>query len=73
MTPPLLGPRLFVVLALAKLAVLWGRPVPLSPWMPIAYLWQDAAVALGFIAFERAVGADGRAAPPMPRWYSLPR
>lgn len=43
---------LFLVLALAKAAALWGHTVPLSWWSPIAYLWQDAAIALAFAAAE---------------------
>jgi hypothetical protein len=46
---------LFIVLVLAKIAVLWGRDVPLSLWTPLAYLWQDALVALGFGIFELAL------------------
>lgn len=37
---------LFGVLILAKLLVLAGTGQPLSPWAPVAYFWQDAAVAL---------------------------
>jgi hypothetical protein len=44
---------LFAVFALGKLIVLWGRELPLSPWTPIAYLWQDLACALAFAAFDR--------------------
>src|SRR5438477_7966314 len=51
-----LGPRLFLVFALAKVVILWGRAVPRSPWTPVAYLWQDAAVALLVVVFEWAVG-----------------
>lgn len=43
---------LFVVLGLAKAAALWGHTVPVSWWSPIAYLWQDAAIALAFAAVE---------------------
>jgi arylsulfatase A-like enzyme len=45
---------LFVVFALAKLLVLWGRDIPLSPWTPLAYLWQDALVAVLFALFDLA-------------------
>lgn len=46
---------LFLVLALAKALTLWGRTLPESGWAPLAYLWQDVAVALGFGLFERVV------------------
>jgi arylsulfatase A-like enzyme len=44
---------LFGVLLLARLLALLGREVPLSPWSPIAYLWQDLLVALLFAGLER--------------------
>jgi len=37
---------LFVVLVLAKLLVIAGAAVPPAGWASIAYLWQDALVAL---------------------------
>jgi hypothetical protein len=43
---------LFLVFVTAKALVLAGRDVPLSPWSPLAYLWQDALVALAFAAVE---------------------
>src|SRR5262245_3068313 len=46
---------LFTVLALAKVATLWGRDIPLSAWTPLAYFWQDALIALAFGTFERVV------------------
>jgi glucan phosphoethanolaminetransferase (alkaline phosphatase superfamily) len=42
------------VLVLAKLLVLAGRDIPLSPWTPWAYLWQDVLVALLFGALDFA-------------------
>jgi lipoteichoic acid synthase len=39
---------LFLIFAIAKIAVLWGRSVMLTPWAVIAYVWQDAVVALLF-------------------------
>ena len=45
---------LFVVLALAKAAALWGHTIPPSWWSPIAYLWQDAAIALAFAAADES-------------------
>jgi arylsulfatase A-like enzyme len=44
---------LFVVLVAAKVAVLAGRPLPSSRWAPVAFIWQDVAVALGFLLFAR--------------------
>ena len=52
---------LFVVLALAKAAALWGHTVPLSWWSPLAYFWQDAAVALGFAIVELILSSRPRA------------
>ena len=46
---------LLVVLLIAKILVLWGRPLPVSPWSALAFVWQDVAVALGFFAFARLV------------------
>jgi hypothetical protein len=43
---------LFLVFVTAKALVLAGRDVPLSPWSPLAYFWQDALVALAFAAVE---------------------
>jgi hypothetical protein len=37
---------LFLVFALAKIAVLWGRPIHWSPASVAAYFWQDLLVAL---------------------------
>ena len=46
-----LATSLFSVFVAAKIAVLAGRPLPASPWAPIAFIWQDAVVALGFFGF----------------------
>lgn len=43
---------LFVVLLIAKGLVLIGHDVEVSPWTPIAYIWQDCLVALIFAAIE---------------------
>src|SRR5262249_3389178 len=43
---------LFVVLAAAKAAGLWGHHLARSGWTPIAYLWHDAAVVLAFAALD---------------------
>ena len=39
---------LFAICVLAKCFVLMGREIPLSWSAPVAYLWQDALVALVF-------------------------
>src|SRR5262245_30888142 len=43
------------VLAVAKLAVLVGRPLQLSVWTPVVYFWQDGVVALMFGALDSAI------------------
>lgn len=47
---------LFLVFAVAKAASLWGRELTWSFWTPLAYLWQDVAVALAFLVFAVVVG-----------------
>ncbi|HKA23233.1 MAG TPA: sulfatase [Blastocatellia bacterium] len=44
---------LLLVLIVAKLAMLAGRPIQISAWTAIAYLWQDVLVAIVFGMFER--------------------
>jgi len=44
---------LLFVLIVAKLAMLAGRPIQISSWTPIAYLWQDVLVAIVFGMIER--------------------
>lgn len=39
---------LFAVLVLAHILTLTGHHVPLSPWTPLAYFWQDILTALLF-------------------------
>jgi glucan phosphoethanolaminetransferase (alkaline phosphatase superfamily) len=51
-----LAMSLFIVLAVAKGATLWGRAVPHSPWALLAFLWQDIAVALCFVLVARVAG-----------------
>jgi phosphoglycerol transferase MdoB-like AlkP superfamily enzyme len=51
---------LFVVLALVKAAALWGHTIPPSWWSPVAYLWQDAAIALAFAAAEPILSSRPR-------------
>jgi arylsulfatase A-like enzyme len=46
---------LFLVFVLAKLVILWGHAAPLTGWSLVAYVWQDAMVALAFGAFEIAL------------------
>jgi len=43
------------VFIIAKLAMMIGRPIQLSLWTPIAYLWQDALVALAFSLLDIAI------------------
>jgi hypothetical protein len=43
---------LFLVFVIAKALVLAGRDVPRSPWVPLAFLWQDVLVAAAFAAVE---------------------
>ncbi len=43
---------LLCVLLLAKAAMLLGREVPLSPWTPLAYVWQDLLLVLLFAALD---------------------
>jgi arylsulfatase A-like enzyme len=52
---------LFAVLVLAKAAALTGHPLPFSWWSPLAYFWQDAAVALAFAIVELAFSSRPRA------------
>jgi lipoteichoic acid synthase len=51
---------LFVILVLAKAAAAWGHTVPLSWWSPIAYFWQDAAIALAFATVEPILSSRPR-------------
>jgi hypothetical protein len=53
---------LFLVFVMAKLLVLAGREVPLSPWAPLAYFWQDALVALTFAGADRLLSRRPRVA-----------
>src|ERR1043166_3990251 len=51
---------LFLVLVLAKAAGLQAHAVVPSYWSAIAYVWQDAAVALGFAIAERLLRPRSR-------------
>jgi hypothetical protein len=42
------------VFVLAKALTLAGRPLSFSPWLPVAYLWQDVAFVLLFAVVEWA-------------------
>jgi len=46
---------LFGVLILAKVLTLAGREIPVSLWMPLAYLWQDLLFVLVFAALDTVV------------------
>jgi glucan phosphoethanolaminetransferase (alkaline phosphatase superfamily) len=46
------GVCLLGVLLTARAAVLVGRPVPVSGWSLLAYVWQDVLVALLFIVLD---------------------
>ena len=55
---------LFLVFVLAKVFSLWGHPVASTFWSALAYVWQDAMVALTFGVIARV----------MPRaWRRLPQ
>jgi hypothetical protein len=45
----------FVVLLVAKVLAVAGRPVPGTGWTTMALLWQDALIALGFYAVTRVL------------------
>jgi len=43
---------LLVVFILARILILAGRDIPMSPWTPFVYLWQDLLVVLMFAALN---------------------
>ena len=43
------------MLVTARAITLAGQPIPVSAWSPLAYLWQDAAVALLFCIVDRVL------------------
>ena len=45
---------LFAVLLMAKVIMLWGRPIRWDDWTIVGYFWQDAMVALVFAAIAAA-------------------
>jgi len=53
------GVALLLVFALAKAAMVGGHAAPVTGWWPLAYLWQDAMVALALAAFDAALEAVG--------------
>ena len=66
MSPAIRSGSLLVVLVAAKLAMVWGHPVPLTGWSLMAYVWQDVMVALIFAAFDigvRKIGVLSRIRP----------
>jgi hypothetical protein len=59
------GASLLLVFVVAKLAILWGHPPPLTAWSLVAYVWQDVIVALVFAGFDiglQKIGATPRIA-----------
>src|SRR5687768_1323631 len=53
---PMNAASLFIVLAFAKMSVLWGRSIEWTAATAIAYVWQDVLVALLFGAVAWTVG-----------------
>jgi len=45
--------NLLLVFIVAKVAMAAGHSIPLSPWTPLAYFWQDVLVAGVFAMLER--------------------
>ena len=46
---------LLLVFVFAKAAMVWGHSAPITPWWPIAYIWQDVLVAAIFAALDLAI------------------
>jgi hypothetical protein len=46
---------LFAVLVGARGLTLAGHQIPISPWTPVAYLWQDVFVVSLFLVVDRAL------------------
>ena len=40
------------MLVIGRLLSLTGAPLPVSPWTPVAYLWQDVVTALGLALLD---------------------
>src|SRR5580658_2327893 len=47
--------NLLFVFVVAKVAMIAGHSIPLSPWTPLAYFWQDVLVAAVFAVLERGL------------------
>jgi glucan phosphoethanolaminetransferase (alkaline phosphatase superfamily) len=52
---------LFLVFVMARLVIVWGHAAPLTGWSLVAYVWQDAMVALAFGAVDAALQRIGAA------------
>jgi hypothetical protein len=50
---------LFGVLIVARLMMLAGTRIPISPWTPVAYFWQDVAVVLVFAILDYTIWREG--------------
>jgi len=46
------GASLLLVFLVAKLAIVWGHTAPLTCLALLAYMWQDAMIALAFAALD---------------------
>jgi len=46
------GASLLLVFLVAKLAIVWGHSAPLTCLALLAYVWQDAMIALAFAALD---------------------
>ena len=46
---------LLLVFVVAKVVMVAGHAIPLSPWTPFAYFWQDVLAAAVFAALERVL------------------
>jgi hypothetical protein len=62
----MIGVSLFLVFVLAKMFAVWGNAAQLTFWAVVAYVWQDALVALlfGILATSagKSAGAAGKSA-----------
>ncbi|HWB82882.1 MAG TPA: sulfatase [Bryobacteraceae bacterium] len=50
---------LFLIFILAKLIIVWGNAAPVTGWSLVAYVWQDAMVALVFGISDMALRRIG--------------
>ncbi len=51
--------HLLIVFLAARLAILSQHSLPLSPWTPLAFIYQDVVIVLLFHLFERLVRRKG--------------